>query len=127
MIKVAYEQQEKTKEFESKWEDQKKILSEMKKKLLFHMIQQEKTSYKSPHGTVKVADEFSVPVPKNPESKAAFFAWLKEEQIFDSVITVHSKSMGSIYKNGLLKSGDPEFRIPGLDEARTYKTIKLNK
>lgn len=83
------------------------------------------------HGfTFFIEEKESVSIPKSPEAKEAFFNYLKEMGMFDSMITVHSATLNSTYKSladAALKEGILEFSIPGIEPPTSYKTLKLRK
>ena len=83
------------------------------------------------HGfTFYTQNKESVRIPKDEESKAAFFEWLKEQGLFDSMISVNSQTLNSLYRaksEEALKEGVLDFRIPGIDEPTTYKQLGMRR
>jgi hypothetical protein len=104
---------------------QDEILKKMKAKLMVLMDQFGKSKYSSNSGTLYTKDEFSVKTPKSPEDREKFFAWLKAQDLFDSMITVNSRSLVSLYNSKLEESGDPDFAIPGITEISSYKSLNI--
>lgn len=87
-------------------------------------------SFKANGHSFFTATKESVRIPKDEESKAKFLAWLKQEGLFDSMISVNSQTLNSLYKakaEEALKEGNLDFRIPGIDEAVTYKQLRIRK
>lgn len=90
----------------------------------------EKTSYKSTYGNVVRAKRFSYKTPKSEEERAAFFGFLKEKKLFDSMITVNSKALNSFCAKEVeaaIEAGDIDFTIPGLQEPTISETIALKR
>lgn len=72
----------------------------------------------------------SVRIPKDEESKSAFFEWLKTQGLFDSMISVNSQTLNSLYRaksEEALKEGILDFRIPGIDESTKYKQLGMRR
>jgi glutathione peroxidase-family protein len=65
---------------------------------------------------VGLAIKHSAKVPKDDESRALFFQWLKDKDYYDQYITVHSKSITSLVEQEakLLEQSMEELGIPGL-------------
>jgi hypothetical protein len=55
-------------------------------------------SFKTPLGTISLRKRTSFKVPKDEESRNAFFGKLKEMGVFDSMITVNSNTLNSFLK-----------------------------
>jgi hypothetical protein len=88
------------------------------------------TNYRSPLGLVSVSFRTSVRTPKTPEDRAAFFAFLKERGVYDTLITVNSQSLNSFYKDEFAQAkerGDIAFEIPGIKEVTMTPNISFRK
>lgn len=85
----------------------------------------------SAHGkTFSVLYNYSAKTPKTPEDKQAFFGWLKEQGLFDSMITVNSQTLNSLYnrlRNDAIKKGDNFFTIDGITEIDSYKKLSVRQ
>lgn len=88
------------------------------------------------HGTFFLKSNFSVKVPKVDDDRAAFFAYLKEQGIFDSMITVNSATLNAWYKQEMDaiteraakgEDVDPDFKIPGIEEPKPYNQLQFRK
>lgn len=88
------------------------------------------------YGTYFLKDNFSVKVPKLEDDRNAFFGYLKERKIFDSMITVNSATLNGWYKQELAdlveraergEDVDPDFKIPGIAEPSEYKSLQFRK
>ncbi len=88
-------------------------------------------NYASKVGTITRVCKRSWVLPKTPEAKAAFFAHLRTEGIFDSMATVHSATMNSWvneqFERATAEGRSAEFSIPGLTEPTTYETLQLRR
>ncbi len=104
---------------------QEDILNKMKLKIMAYMEDFGKTKYVTNRGTVYISEKFSVKVPKDPEKKAEFYAWLDSKGIKDALTTVHSATLNALYNEELKASGDPQFSIPGIDEPTSYKQLQM--
>ena len=87
-------------------------------------------SFKAYDYTFYPQEKESVRIPKDEESKEKFYSWLKEQGLFDSMISVNSQTLNSLYKakaEEALKDGILDFKIAGIDEATTYKQLRIRK
>jgi len=76
------------------------------------------------------SEESSVKTPKTLEEKLALFEFLKENGIFNEIVSVNSQSLNSLYKSfaeEALKKGILEFSMPGIQPPTTYKQLKMRK
>lgn len=125
LIAQMYKQHRKVKAMQDELDTETKVLTDLKNQVLLCMEELDKDKYASDMGTVSVQNKFSVQVPKDEEKKQAFFAWLRDKEIFESTITVHSATLNSLYNSMLQESGDPDFEIPGIGKGTHYKTLSI--
>lgn len=88
---------------------------EMKQQEVIDALQElGKTSYKAPKGTFsyKVIENFRTP--KDNESRAKFFSYLKEKGVYDELITVNSATLNSWAKEEIATYDGLDMQIPGL-------------
>jgi hypothetical protein len=100
-------------------------LTKMKSKILAYLEEFGKSKYTSNHGTVYIQQKMSVKVPQNPEDKIKFLSWLEAKGIKDELVTVHSATLNSLYKEELAASENPDFKIPGIAEPMEYATLGI--
>ncbi len=112
-------------ELKERLKDESGIMEKMKTKFMAHMTDQKKKKYQANSGTFSVTDKTSVKVPKSPEDRALFFGWLRDKGVFQSVITVNSQTLNSIYKQEFDAAEDPHFKIPGINAVTTYQTLNI--
>ncbi len=89
-------------------------------------------SFKTPHGTVSLRKRTSFKVPKDEESRNAFFAKLKEMDVFESMITVNSNTLNSFLKaeyDNAEASGEDmvTYKFPGIEPPTVSVTASLRK
>src|SRR3990167_8722461 len=103
----------------------------IEEELLSCMAQHGQTRYHSAsYGTIFRVDKFSVKVPKTPEERDAFFKYLKERGLFESMITVNSQTLNSWHSEELAQAklnGEIDFKVPGLNEVTLYSRLGLRK
>ena len=117
LIDDAYEQKEIVAKRKLDFEKEKKALAAFQEKILFILQENDMEKYASKHGTVFRVKRESVRVPKGPEEKAEFFAWLKNKGIYDELVTVNSVTLNALYKQESEVANDPDFKIPGIGES----------
>jgi len=118
-----------SKELFDLYQEEEKLANELKVKRLF-MTEKEvkfqallesagKDSYHSEIGTFSIVERKSVKIPKTIEAKSLLFSWLKEQNIYDEVVSINSQTLNKLYRESLEESekkGDVFFRIPGLED-----------
>ena len=130
LIEQAYKLKNEKEAFEAQAEAIGAVLTEAQTKLLTFMEQFEKTSYKSRYGNIIRVQKSSVKVPKDPEAKALFFAYLDSKGIKDDILTVNSQTLNSFYKaekESAIAAGAEEFSMPGLEAPTAYFQLQMRK
>lgn len=106
-------------------------LAELEKQVMESLKSIDKDSYQSESGTVYISHRMSVTVPKLPEDREAFFSYLKNVGLYESMITVNSQTLNSFYKaefEAAKESGRGlDFAIPGIKEAKINEVIGFRK
>lgn len=125
LVAEMYDQRVIVKAVEEELEKEKSKLEELKHKVLVLLENAGKSNYKSERGTVSIVNKFSVETPKALEDKRNFFKWLHEKGIFEEYTTVNSAKLNSLYNEQLELSNDPNFKIPGIGEAKHYKQLSI--
>jgi len=77
-----------------------------------------------------VEEKASVRVPKTIEEKRLLFAYLKEQGLFEEMVSVNSQTLNSFYKSMAEQAaaeGNLDFRIPGVEEPSSYKQLKMRR
>lgn len=86
------------------------------------------SSYKGPEGQAIISARTSVKIPRTQEDREAFFNYLKELGLYDTMIGVNSQTLNSFYKSQFEEAkerGDVDFEIPGLKEVELRKTLSF--
>jgi hypothetical protein len=113
--------------------EKKKITAELeaREKFMIETLNQEGlTMFKSSVGTLSLSHRSSVKTPKDPDSRAAFFAYLKEKGIYDQMITVNSMTLNALYAKELdaaIARGEDDFQIPGISEVTLNEILSFRR
>lgn len=94
-------------------------LDEAEKRMIEMLTKSGLKNFRSEDGLVSLSARLSVKTPKTEEDRAAFFAYLKSLGLFEQMVSVHSATLNSFYKDQFelaRQRGDDDFKIPGLNE-----------
>lgn len=112
----------------------KKVITEeleaAEAQMVMLLTENDMRSYKAPAGNVVLAFRTSVKTPKTPEDREAFFAHLKEQGLYDAMVTVNSATLNAFYKDQLERAkldGRDDFEIPGLKEVSITPTLQFRR
>jgi hypothetical protein len=75
--------------------------------------------FHAPSGTFSYKYEESYRVPKTPENREKFFAYLRAKGIYEEMISVNSQTLNSFAKTeekNALDDGNFDFKIPGIEK-----------
>ncbi len=89
-------------------------------------------SFRTPYGTLSLRKRRSFKVPRDEESRQAFFDELRERGVFDSMITVNSNTLNSFLKEEyeLAESRGEDmvtYKFPGVEPPTVSVTASLRK
>lgn len=101
-------------------------LDQEEKKAMAMLEASEKTKYVSEYGTIYTAVYESIAVPKG-NNKQEFFKYLKDNGIYDEVVTVNSQWLNGWYrkeKEAAIEGGNILFTIPGIENP--VSTVRLS-
>ena len=87
-------------------------------------------TFKGTAGTVTSYQKASYTVPKTPEEREKFFAYLKEKQIFDGMVTVNYNTLNGWAEKefeAAKAEGNIFFSIPGLGAPTITKILSKTK
>lgn len=104
---------------------EKAVLEKMKAEGMAHLEALERENYKSDFCTIYTKNNFSVKLPAEPHNRKKFFNWMKEKGIFESKISVHSKTLVTMYNEFFELAQDPDFSIPGITDVKAYQTLNI--
>lgn len=105
-------------------------LDELEAKAQSMLETSEKDKYVSNFGTLYLSYFTSVSVPKDLDSKKEFFAYLKEQNLFDEVVTVNSQWLNGFYRRedeAAREKGDLFLGFPGIGMAKTTPRLGFRK
>lgn len=104
---------------------------DIEKKILECLEQMGRTSYKGKVGTVSITHRTSFRLPASPEEKEAYFNYLRDKGMYDSMISVNSQKHNSFCKAEMeiaeAEGRGLDFKIPGVLEPTINKTLSFRK
>jgi hypothetical protein len=130
MIKTAFDLQTEVKRIEDQASEKQEELDKLKFKMNSILGEHNMSYFKSEFGSITRKAEFSVKVPKLQADREAFFAYLREKELFDQMITVNSKTLNSYVKeqrDAALDEGVVDFSIPGIEPGIEIYRISMRK
>lgn len=77
-----------------------------------------------------IEEKSSVKIPRSNEDKEKFFAYLKSIGVYDEIVSVNSQTLNSLFKSlseQALENGVLDFQIPGIEEPKTYKSLRMRR
>ena len=113
-------------------EDKKKLeaeLATMKKEAVEHLDAHGLKNFDHGQGKISINERKSVSI----QDKHVLFNWLKEQNIFEDMVTISAPTANKLYKEELEKAteaGDVDFLtqgIPGLSSPNTFRDIRFLK
>lgn len=114
----------------AQWTEENKKLAAMQAKVTTYLKELGRKEYKTPEGGLSIVQKWQVTLPKGEENRTKFFNYLKEQGVFDSLISVNSNTLQSYYKTEFENAkaqGNFEFELPGLGPATLHETITMRK
>jgi hypothetical protein len=113
-VKIAREEYKKASDILGDVEDLKKLLESR----LIEALEDADLQRFDAHGSMFLVSHIaSAKVPKIPEDRKKFFDYLKEREIFEDMITVHSATINTFVSDeekAATERGEIDFQIPGL-------------
>jgi hypothetical protein len=94
------------------------------------LVENQMKNYKAPCGLISLSHRTSVKTPKTPEDRAAFFEYLKQQGLYDSMISVNSLSLAALYKEEFKKAidaGATDYEMPGIREVTINPSISFRR
>lgn len=105
------------KQLDDKIADLNKLLTPLANELISVMDIMELKRFEGTHGKVNLITVDYVNNPQTEQDKEAFYNYLKDEGLFEQMVSVHHQKLNSFYKSKLEESEEAgtEFHIPGLE------------
>lgn len=108
-----------------------KNLDQLRFKAVGYLKDLKREDYKSPFGSIRVAQKWRVNMPATEEEKLKFFEYLREKGLFEKYATVHSQSLNAYYMaewNEAKKRGEGiGFGIPGIGEPKLFEDLGIRR
>lgn len=128
LITEAYQQKLEVEKHETAKSEANKVFENTKSRILSIFQEFGKTSYSTGRGNVVRVKRFNVTMPKEPKAKTALFNYLKEKDVFESLVTVHASTLNSFFKaemESAIENGATKFEMPGVGEPKYSETLAL--
>lgn len=77
-----------------------------------------------------IEEKYSVKTPKTLEEKKALFDYLKQQGMYDEMVSVNSQTLNSYYKamsDQAEGQGILDFQMPGIEPPTSYKQLKMRR
>lgn len=106
------------------------VLEAAESRMLEMLTESGLKNFNSPHGKVVMAFRTSVKTPKLPEDKEAFYTFLKSRGLYESLISVNSQTLNSLYKSEMEEAvarGEADFAIPGINEVNIVPQLRFSR
>jgi site-specific recombinase XerD len=131
LVKTIREKEQAKDEVQAQLTGLNKEIERLRAKAVEYLDELGQENFSTPHGTVYKREIRSVSVPKTPEARKEFFAWLEREGLHDQMITVNQQKLTSLY-NAKLEEAEGRgegffFKIPGIAEPTVYTTLGVRK
>lgn len=130
LLEEAYEIKQDIEKIAAEKKAKEEELNEKNKVILAEFERLDKTSYVSRSCNVIRVNRPSVSMPKVPEAREAFFAYLKERNLFEDMVSVNHNSLNAFFKAELesaIEAGKHDFKIPGLGDPKNFEYITFRK
>jgi hypothetical protein len=90
----------------------------------------EKQKHQTKYGTFSMKLEEGYRLPKDDDSRAAFFAYLRDRGVYDTMITVNARTLETFVKDEVEikeQEGDFEFVPPGIERKDPQQKYSMRK
>lgn len=131
-VKNLWQQKKAVDDLKEQTEEANKVLTGMKLDIVKALEAMELDKQHVPGcGTVYRQKNFSVKVPKDPQSKQLLFSWIaskKGQDVLDNMISVNSMTLNSFYKSELeaaKEEGNVDFKVPGIEVPEVYWSLGM--
>ena len=131
LVAEVVNQRNKLETLQRQMKEENEILRKMQGKALALLKDIKRDSYKSPAGTLGITRRTSVKMPRDPEARERFFSHLKEQNLYDNMITINSQTLNAWYKQefdqATLEKRVSEFSVPGLEPPVITEIVRVTK
>ena len=129
LVQQIFHERHKIDKMEDAVKEEKKKLNLLEQSAIHHLEQLNRESYKTDFGTIRISNIYRYRLPETPEAKQAFFGYLKNQGVFESMATVHSATYNSYCQAELAAAQQRgEFlALPGVPEPDVFKKLSVRK
>ena len=130
MVTQLADVRNKIEELKNQEKELSKVKYEIEQKIMFELKAVGNDSYKSSLGTAYISTSLSYKMPKEEDNRSKLFDYLKEQNTFDTLITINSNTFNAWCKaemESAKESGVFPFSIPGVDEPISYEQLRFRK
>ncbi len=106
----------------------KEAVDELESRILKYMKEYGLPMFEGPFGRVSVKNYSTVAQPATPEDREAFFGYLKEQGIYDEMISVNSRTLNSWVNREIEareKNGEFGWVPPGLKTPGNFQKVTI--
>lgn len=121
------QKREEKKDLETKAKDIGKDIAKMEQEILEHLNENGMKNFSGDFGMIVRSTKTSFRQPDGEKNRERFFNYLKEQGIFDTMISVNSRTLTAWAKKEVEASDAEDWVPPGLDKPEIYETISLRK
>jgi len=103
---------------------------ELKNKVIGTLENLGMSKYNSKSGLFSFKEVSTFKTPKGEEAREAFFAYLKEKEVFDGMVSVNSRTLNSWAHEeeaNAEREGNFDFQIPGLEKTEPVMKASMRK
>lgn len=102
-------------------------VEELQNRIVSILDSMEMDTYKAKAGTFSYKLEESYKVPKDIEARERFFNYLKERGVYETIITVNSRTLNAFAKAECEASSELDFNIPGIEKTTPAPRVTMRK
>ena len=102
----------------------------LEEQIIAYLESLSKTKHNTARGLFYIKTRTTYATPKDPESRKAFFDYLKSRDVFDDLITVNSQTLNAFAKQELevaIENEHDDFEMPGLGVPTMQQSIVFKK
>lgn len=130
MCKEGFSLKGKISHMQAQVDEEETKLQKLKDNIMLVLDKFGKAKQDTAMGLVYISEKLSVVHPKESEERTKFFDWLKSKGIFETLVSVNSRTLNKIYNDEreiAIDEGKTDFRIPGIGEPHLIKTLNFKQ
>ena len=126
-IEEAFEKREAYDEAKRKSTEAYNEYTKLQGKVQGMLEELEMDSYKSKAGSFSYRMEEPFKVPKGLDNRRKFFDYLKQRGVYETMVTVNSRTLNAFAKAEAEASSDLDFNIPGLEKSDPRPVVTMRR